>query len=62
MFFCSLGNTDRRFSHDGLAIEAALTGQNDVSILHIVAQPGFFQYDFYTGFQRGIKKRQESKA
>ena len=42
------------FSHDGLAIEAAFTGDNDVSIFDAGFQSGFFQDDLDAGPEDGI--------
>ena len=54
VFFCDGGDTDGGFSHDGLAIEAAFTGDNDVSIFDVGFQSGFFQDDLDAGPEDGI--------
>ena len=54
VFFCDGGDTDGDFSHDGLAIEAAFTGDNDVSIFDVGFQSGFFQDDLDAGLENGI--------
>ena len=52
--FCDGGDTDGGFSHDGLAIEAAFTGDDDVSIFDTGFQSGFFQDDLDAGLEDGI--------
>ena len=54
VFFCDGGDTDGGFSHDGLAIEAAFTGDHDVSIFDAGFQSGFFQDDLDAGLEDGI--------
>ena len=61
-FFGDGGDADGGFSHDGLAIEAAFTGDNDVSIFDVGFQSGFFQDDLDAGLEDGICVRQEGEA
>ena len=61
-FFCDGGDTDGGFSHDGLAIEAAFTGDHDVSIFDAGFQSGFFQDDLDAGLENGICVGKESET
>ena len=54
VFFGDGGDANGGFSHDGLAIEAAFTGDNDVSIFDAGFQSGFFQDDLDAGLEDGI--------
>ena len=62
VFFCDGGDTDGGFSHDGLAIEAAFTGDHDVSIFDAGFQSGFFQDDLDAGLEDGICVGKESET
>ena len=39
------------FSHHGLPIELSLTGDDKISVSHIITKSGFVQYDLNAGFQ-----------
>ena len=54
VFFGDGGDANGGFAHDGLAIEAAFTGDNDVSIFDAGFQSGFFQDDLDAGPEDGI--------
>ena len=56
------GDADGGFSHDGLAIEAAFAGDNDVSIFDVGFQSDFFQDDLDAGLEDGVCVRQKGEA
>lgn len=55
-FFGNLCNAGRCFPHDGLTIQTAFSGDDNICIFYIVGKMGFFQNDVYTGFQSGMEK------
>lgn len=55
-FSGNLCNADRRFPHDGLTIQTAFSGDDNICIFYIVGKMCFFQNDVYTGFQSGMEK------
>ena len=60
-FFGNLCNAGRCFPHDGLTIQTAFSGDDNICIFYIVGKMGFFQNDVYTGFQSGMEKGEKSK-
>ena len=62
IFLCKSGNSDGRFSHNGLAIQTTFTSDYDVCIFYLIFYADFFQDNAYTWFQFSMKKSTEGKA
>ena len=60
-FFGNLCNAGRCFPHDGLTVQTAFSGDDNICIFYIVGKMCFFQNDVYTGFQSGMEKGEKSK-
>ena len=54
VFFGDGGDADGGFAHDGLAIEATFTGDDDAGVLDVGFQPGFFEDDLDAGLEGGV--------
>ena len=56
------GNSDGCFSHYCLFIQPSFPGNDNISGFYIILQPGFFQYDFDSGFQSSMEKCLQCKS
>lgn len=63
LYFLAMAATpDGGFAHDGLAIEATFTGDDDAGVLDVGFQPGFFEDDLDAGLEGGVCVREKGEA
>ena len=62
VLLCDLCHADGRLAHDGLAVQAAFTGDDHIRVLDVRFQLRLIEDDVDAGFQHCVGKAQKGKA